>query len=212
MDSADEWWKVEISDDVKHRSEEKIISGSSESLQKNNDSETNNGTRKQVILFTSLTFLIGLLFNWTHWADISGFDYIFDFDYNLSWFLEYNYDPPDWLSDQSYYQYSLLEQFDWLLFISSPLLLSINVLIMMYYYLIKNHDIGRITSYIHFSLFFTIFTVSYINFDYVPFFDYGLGFNIIALTGLGLNPYTSRIIFQYIHERYYSNQYLEKYY
>ena len=42
MDSADEWWKVEISDDVKHRSEEKIISGSSESLQKNNDSETNN--------------------------------------------------------------------------------------------------------------------------------------------------------------------------
>ena len=212
MDSADEWWKIEISDDENHASEEKIISDSSESLQNNNDLETNNGTRKQEILFTSLTFLAGLSFNWTYWADFSGFDYIFDFSYNLSWFLEYNYDPPDWLSDQINYQYSLLEQFGWLLFISAPLLLSINVLIMIYYYLIKNHDIGRITSYIHFSIFFTMFTVDYINFGFIPFFDSGLGFNIILLTGLGLNPYTSGIIFQKIHERYYSNQYLEKYY
>ena len=212
MNSADEWWKVEISDDENHASKEKIISESSEPLQNNNDLETNNETRKQEISFTSLTFLTGLFFSWIEWGDISGFDYIFDFSYHLSWFLEYNYGDPDWLSNQSYYQYSLFEQFGWLLVISLPLLLSINVLIMMYYYLIKNYDIGRITSYIHFLLFVTILIVDYINLGVIPFINYGLGFNIILLTGLGFNPYTSGIIFQKIQERYYSNQYLEKYY
>ncbi|MDC0155622.1 hypothetical protein OAJ13_00995 [Euryarchaeota archaeon] len=99
---------------------------------------------------------------------------------NIFWFIDIN----------SYAELSLLEQFEWLIFILSPSLLSINFIIMWYYLLKKKIDIGNTTSYIHFSIFIAIIVSQSIIWGYLVFPispDHGMGFNIILLSGLGLN-------------------------
>ena len=73
----------------------------------------------------------------------------------------------------------------------------------MWYYLLKKKiDIGNTTSYIHFSIFITIIVSQSIILGYLVFpftSDYGMGFNIILLSGLGLNQNTASKISEKIY-------------
>ena len=137
-------------------------------------------------------FLIGLFFAWDYWGN-SGFSYMLNLNENILWFIDFN---------KFYVELSLLEQFEWLIFILSPSLLSINFIVMWYYLLKKKIDIGNTTSYIHFSIFITIIVSQSIILGYLVFpltSDYGMGFNIILLSGLGLNQNTASKISEKIY-------------
>ena len=135
-------------------------------------------------------FLIGLFFAWDYWGN-SGFSYMLNLNENILWFIDFN---------KFYVELSLLEQFEWLIFILSPSLLSINFIVMWYYLLKKKIDIGNTTSYIHFSIFITIIVSQSWDYWVFPFTsDYGMGFNIILLSGLGLNQNTASKISEKIY-------------
>ena len=74
----------------------------------------------------------------------------------------------------------------------------------MWYYLLKKKiDIGNTTSYIHFSIFITIIVTQSITWGNLVFpfsSDYGMGFNIILLSGLGLNQNTASRITKRIYD------------
>lgn len=186
MKVSDEWWNSDVTEEQnnpnvettnlpKYAVEEKV-----KVIKKFEE-------RKKVIIISSAMFLFGMFSNWG-FGRHQGFSYILDFVDNISWFIEYNY-----LLDN---EFNLLKQFGRLIFIISPLLLSINFSVMWYYLLKKKIDIGKTASYFHFSIFITIFVTQTINWGILPLsFEYGIGFNIILLSGFGLNPYTASKIF-----------------
>ena len=72
---------------------------------------------------------------------------------------------------------------------------------MWYYSLKKKIDIGNTTSYIHFYIFITIIVTQSITWGYLVFpFDHGMGFNIILLSGFGLNQNTASKISERIYD------------
>ena len=207
MNNDSEWWKVDESErihqeNIDHNSS--ILEGEISPLIDENvpieeviPKHLSSIDRKMELVVSSTIFAIGLLFPWAYWVEVSGLSYIIDTLENFSWFIEYNY------SDSvAGYEYNFLEQIGWLLFILSPLLLSINLVVMWYYHLEKKIDITTTSSYIHFSIFIAIFIISFINRGTIPWLteEYGSGFNLMLFSGLGLNPHTSSKISEIIRE------------
>ena len=155
--------------------------------------------RQKEIVTGGALFLIGLFGSWNYWGDgVSGLTYISDILVNISWFLEYNY----LNGNPGYYRYSLVEQIGWLIFILSPMLLTINVTILMFYHFVKNIDIGRTTSYIHFSIFASIVILETVNWGVLPFpTNYGRGFVLILLSGIFLNPKSGSKLSEIINQK-----------
>ena len=190
MKASDEWWNSDASEEqnnhdlnlskpLKHFVEEK-----------NQEIVTLNSRSKEIV-FSSAMFLIGIFFAWDYWGN-SGFSYMLNLNENILWFIDFN---------KFYAELSLLQQLEWLIFILSPSLLSINFIVMWYYLLKKKIDIGNTTSYIHFFIFITIIVIQSITWGYLVFpFDHGMGFNIILLSGLGLNQNTASKISERIYD------------
>ena len=178
MKASDEWWDSDASEEQNNLNVN-LTKPPKHVVEENNQDITLNSRSKEIV-FSSAMFLIGLFFAWDYWGN-SGFSYMVNLNENILWFIDFN---------KFYAELSLLEQFEWLIFILSPSLLSINFIVMWYYLLKKKIDIGNTTSYIHFSIFFTIIVSQSIILGYLVFpftSDYGMGFNIILLSGLGLN-------------------------
>ena len=179
MKASDEWWNSDASDEQNNH-DLNLTNPPKHFVEENNQDTITLNSRSKEIVFSSAMFLIGLFFAWDYWGGSSGFSYMLNLNENIFWFIDIN----------SYAELSLLEQFEWLIFILSPSLLSINFIIMWYYLLKKKIDIGNTTSYIHFSIFIAIIVSQSIIWGYLVFPispDHGMGFNIILLSGLGLN-------------------------
>ena len=208
MNNESEWWKVDESEKIHQENtvhNSPILEGKISPLIDENvpieeviPKHFSSNDRKMELVASSTIFAIGLLFPWAYWVEISGLSYIIDTLENFSWFIEYNYSD----SVSGAYEYNFLEQIGWLLFILSPLLLSINLVVMWYYYLEKKIDITKTSLYIHFSIFIAIFIISFINIGAIPWLteEYGFGFNLMLFSGLGLNPHTSSKISEIIRE------------
>ena len=208
MDNESEWWDVggpekENQENIVHNSptlEKSMLSTIDHKVPIEKVNYEYSFDRKNELAASSIIFLIGLQLSWDY-IGYNGYSYILDLFDNISWFIEYNY-----AMDDVWYEYNFLEKFGWLAFILAPLLLSINTLTMMYFYFKKELDIGKTTSYIHFSIFFIIIVVEFINWGIVPSpSEYGMGFNIILLSGFGFNPYTGKKISEQIGARFSNN-------
>jgi hypothetical protein len=179
MNASDEWWNSDASEEQNNYNVS-LSKPPKHFVEENNQDTMTLNSRSKEIIFSSAMFFIGIFFAWDYWGN-SGFSYMQDLEQHISWFIDYN---------KFHGELSLLEQFEWLIFILSPSLLSINFIVMWYYLLKKKIDIGNTTSYIHFSIFITIIVTQSITWGYLvfPFSpDHGMGFNIILLSGLGLN-------------------------
>ena len=191
MKASDEWWDSDASEEQNNLNVN-LTKPPKHFVEENNQDTITLNSRSKEIVFSSAMFLIGLFFAWDYWGN-SGFSYMLDLNENVLFFIEIN---------KFYAELSLLEQFEWLIFILSPSLLSINFIVMWYYLLKKKIDIGNTTSYIHFSIFITIIVSQSIILGYLVFpftSDYGMGFNIILLSGLGLNQNTASKISEKIY-------------
>ena len=176
MKTSDEWWNSDASEEQNNH-DLNLTKPPKHFVEEKNQEIVTLNFRSKEIVFSSAMFLIGIFFAWDYWGN-SGFSYMLNLNENILWFIDIN----------SYAELRLLEQFEWLIFILSPSLLSINFIVMWYYLLKKKIDIGNTTSYIHFSIFITIIVTQSITWGYLVFpFDHGMGFNIILLSGLGLN-------------------------
>ena len=191
MKASDEWWKSDATEEQNNRNVN-LTKQPNHFEEENNQNTVTLNSRSKEIVFSSAMFLIGMFFAWDYWGN-SGFSYMLNLNENILWFIDFN---------KFYVELSLLEQFEWLIFILSPSLLSINFIVMWYYLLKKKIDIGNTTSYIHFSIFITIIVSQSIILGYLVFpftSDYGMGFNIILLSGLGLNQNTASKISEKIY-------------
>ena len=194
MKASDEWWNSDSTEEQNNHNVN-LTKPTKHFVEENKQDSMTLNSRSKEIVFSSVMFLIGMFFSWDYWGN-SGFLYMLNLYENISWFIDFN---------TFYEELSLLEQFEWLIFILSPTLLSINFIVMWYYLLKKKKDIGNTSSYIHFSIFITIFVTQSIIWGYLVFpfsSDYGMGFNIILLSGLGLNQNTaSKITERIFHMR-----------
>ena len=191
MKASDEWWDSDASEEQNNLNVN-LTKPPKYFVEENNQDTITLNSRSKEIVFSSAMFLIGLFFAWDYWGN-SGFSYMLNLNENILWFIDVN---------KFYAELSLLEQFEWLIFILSPSLLSINFIVMWYYLLKKKIDIGNTTSYIHFSIFIAIIVSQSIILGYLVFpftSDYGMGFNIILLSGLGLNQNTASKISEKIY-------------
>lgn len=189
MKASDEWWDSDASEEQNNLNVN-LTKPSKHFVEENNQDTITLNSRSKEIVFSSAMFLIGLFLAWDYWGN-SVFSYMLNLNENILWFIDFN---------KFYAELSLLEQFEWLIFILSPSLLSINFIVMWYYLLKKKIDIGNTTSYIHFSIFITIIVSQSWDYWVFPFTsDYGMGFNIILLSGLGLNQNTASKISEKIY-------------
>ena len=191
MKASDEWWNSDATEEQNNHNVN-LTKPPKHFVEENNQDTITLNSRSKEIVFSSAMFLIGMFFAWDYWG-YSGFSYMLNLNENILWFIDFN---------KFYAELSLLEQFEWLIFILSPSLLSINFIVMWYYLLKKKIDIGNTTSYIHFSIFITIIISQSIILGYLAFpltSDYGMGFNIILLSGLGLNQNTASKISEKIY-------------
>jgi len=100
---------------------------------------------------------------------------------NISWFIDFNlYMEPNY--------FDTISLISWLLYIISPLIFTINFIVMYYYYHHRELDIGKICYNVHFCLMLIIIGIEYVNWGPIPPLDYSLGFNIILISGLCFNP------------------------
>jgi hypothetical protein len=194
MKASDEWWNSEPTEE-KNNYNVNLTKPPKHIVEENNQDSTTLNSRSKEIVFSSAMFLIGMFFAWDYWGN-SGFSYMLNLNENILWFIDFN---------KFYAELSLLEQFEWLIFILSPSLLSINFIVMWYYLLKKKIDLGNTTSYVHFSIFTTIIVTQSITWGYFVFpfssdWNYGMGFNIILLSGLGLNQKTASKITERIYD------------
>ena len=190
MKASDEWWKSDASEELNNHNL-KLTKPPKHFVEEKNQEIVTLNFRSKEIVFSSAMFLIGIFFAWDYWGN-SGFSYMLNLNENILWFIDFN---------KFYAELSLLQQLEWLIFILSPSLLSINFIVMWYYLLKKKIDIGNTTSYIHFSIFITIIVTQSITWGYLVFpFDHGMGFNIILLSGLGLNQNTASKISERIYD------------
>ena len=194
MKASDEWWNSDSTEEQNNH-DVKLTKPPKHFVEENNQDSTTLNSRSKEIVFSSAMFLIGMFFAWDYWGN-SGFSYMLNINENILWFIDYN---------KFYDDLSLLEQFEWLIFILSPSLFSINFIVMWYYLLKKKIDLGNTTSYVHFSIFTTIIVTQSITWGYlvIPFssdWNYGMGFNIILLSGLGLNQKTASKITERIYD------------
>ena len=190
MKASDEWWNSDASEEQNNHNL-KLTKPPKHFVEEKNQEIVTLNFRSKEIVFSSAMFLIGIFFAWDYWGN-SGFSYMLNLNENILWFIDFN---------KFYAELSLLQQLEWLIFILSPSLLSINFIVMWYYLLKKKIDIGNTTSYIHFSIFITIIVTQSITWGYLVFpFDHGMGFNIILLSGLGLNQNTASKISERIYD------------
>ena len=190
MKTSDEWWNSDASEEQNNH-DLNLTKPPKHFVEEKNQEIVTLNFRSKEIVFSSAMFLIGIFFAWDYWGN-SGFSYMLNLNENILWFIDFN---------KFYAELSLLQQLEWLIFILSPSLLSINFIVMWYYLLKKKIDIGNTTSYIHFSIFITIIVTQSITWGYLVFpFDHGMGFNIILLSGLGLNQNTASKISERIYD------------
>ena len=190
MKTSDEWWNSDASEEQNNHNL-KLTKPPKHFVEEKKQEIVTLNFRSKEIVFSSAMFLIGIFFAWDYWGN-SGFSYMLNLNENILWFIDFN---------KFYAELSLLQQLEWLIFILSPSLLSINFIVMWYYLLKKKIDIGNTTSYIHFSIFITIIVTQSITWGYLVFpFDHGMGFNIILLSGLGLNQNTASKISERIYD------------
>lgn len=190
MKASDEWWNSDASEEQNNH-DLNLTKPPKHFVEEKNQEIVTLNFRSKEIVFSSAMFLIGIFFAWDYWGN-SGFSYMLNLNENILWFIDFN---------KFYAELSLLQQLEWLIFILSPSLLSINFIVMWYYLLKKKIDIGNTTSYIHFSIFITIIVTQSITWGYLVFpFDHGMGFNIILLSGLGLNQNTASKISERIYD------------
>ena len=190
MKASDEWWNSDASEELNNHNL-KLTKPPKHFVEEKKQEIVTLNFRSKEIVFSSAMFLIGIFFAWDYWGN-SGFSYMLNLNENILWFIDFN---------KFYAELSLLQQLEWLIFILSPSLLSINFIVMWYYLLKKKIDIGNTTSYIHFSIFITIIVTQSITWGYLVFpFDHGMGFNIILLSGLGLNQNTASKISERIYD------------
>ena len=190
MKTSDEWWNSDASEGQNNH-DLNLTKPPKHFVEEKKQEIVTLNFRSKEIVFSSAMFLIGIFFAWDYWGN-SGFSYMLNLNENILWFIDFN---------KFYAELSLLQQLEWLIFILSPSLLSINFIVMWYYLLKKKIDIGNTTSYIHFSIFITIIVTQSITWGYLVFpFDHGMGFNIILLSGLGLNQNTASKISERIYD------------
>ena len=120
--------------------------------------------------------LLAMLLPWYYPGNVSGFHELINTWSNISFFIDFNS------------MYGLLNKIGWLLYIISPLIFTINFIVMYYYYHHRELDIGGICYNVHFCLMAIIIGLEYFNWGIYPPLDYSLGFNIILISGLCLNP------------------------
>ena len=190
MKTSDEWWNSDASEEQNNH-DLNLTKPPKHFVEEKKQEIVTLNFRSKEIVFSSAMFLIGIFFAWDYWGN-SGFSYMLNLNENILWFIDFN---------KFYAELSLLQQLEWLIFILSPSLLSINFIVMWYYLLKKKIDIGNTTSYIHFFIFITIIVTQSITWGYLVFpFDHGMGFNIILLSGLGLNQNTASKISERIYD------------
>ena len=190
MNTSDEWWNSDASEEQNNH-DLNLTKPPKHFVEEKKQEIVTLNFRSKEIVFSSAMFLIGIFFAWDYWGN-SGFSYMLNLNENILWFIDFN---------KFYAELSLLQQLEWLIFILSPSLLSINFIVMWYYLLKKKIDIGNTTSYIHFFIFITIIVTQSITWGYLVFpFDHGMGFNIILLSGLGLNQNTASKISERIYD------------
>ena len=190
MKASDEWWNSDASEEQNNH-DLNLTKPPKHFVEEKKQEIVTLNFRSKEIVFSSAMFLIGIFFAWDYWGN-SGFSYMLNLNENILWFIDFN---------KFYAELSLLQQLEWLIFILSPSLLSINFIVMWYYLLKKKIDIGNTTSYIHFFIFITIIVTQSITWGYLVFpFDHGMGFNIILLSGLGLNQNTASKISERIYD------------
>ena len=190
MKASDEWWNSDASEEQNNH-DLNLTKPPKHFVEEKKQEIVTLNFRSKEIVFSSAMFLIGIFFAWDYWGN-SGFSYMLNLNENILWFIDFN---------KFYAELSLLQQLEWLIFILSPSLLSINFIVMWYYLLKKKIDIGNTTSYIHFSIFITIIVTQSITWGYLVFpFDHGMGFNIILLSRLGLNQNTASKISERIYD------------
>ena len=145
MKTSDEWWNSDASEEQNNH-DLNLTKPPKHFVEEKKQEIVTLNFRSKEIVFSSAMFLIGIFFAWDYWGN-SGFSYMLNLNENILWFIDFN---------KFYAELSLLQQLEWLIFILSPSLLSINFIVMWYYLLKKKIDIGNTTSYIHFSIFITI--------------------------------------------------------
>tara|TARA_B100002019_G_scaffold249667_1_gene229162 strand:+ start:1102 stop:1746 length:645 start_codon:yes stop_codon:yes gene_type:complete len=126
-------------------------------------------------------FFLAMLLPWYHPGNVSGFHELINTWSNISWFIDFNFNiEPNYFDP--------ISQIGWLLYIISPLIFTINFIVMYYYYHHRELDIGEICYNVHFCLMAIIIGIEYLNWGLYPPLDYSLGFNIILISGLCFNP------------------------
>ena len=130
-------------------------------------------------------FFLAMLLPWYHPGNVSGFHELINTWSNISFFIDFNS------------MYDLLNKIGWLLYIISPLIFTINFIVMYYYYHHRELDIGGICYNVHFCLMAIIIGIEYFIWGSYPPLDYSLGFNIILISGLCFNQGTLTRIFKY---------------
>ncbi len=126
-------------------------------------------------------FFLAMLLPWYHPENESGFQVLINTWSNISWFIDFNlYMEPNY--------FDTISLISWLLYIISPLIFTINFIVMYYYYHHRELDIGKICYNVHFCLMLIIIGIEYVNWGPIPPLDYSLGFNIILISGLCFNP------------------------
>ena len=126
-------------------------------------------------------FFLAMLLPWYHPENESGFQVLINTWSNISWFIDFNlYMEPNY--------FDTISLISWLLYIISPLIFTINFIVMYYYYYHRELDIGEICYNVHFCLMAIIIGIEYLNWGLYPPLDYSLGFNIILISGLCFNP------------------------
>ena len=126
-------------------------------------------------------FFLAMLLPWYHPENESGFQVLINTWSNISWFIDFN------LYMEPYY-FDTISLIGWLLYIISPLIFTINFIVMYYYYHHRELDIGGICYNVHFCLMAIIIGIEYFIWGSYPPLDYSLGFNIILISGLCFNP------------------------
>ena len=194
MKDEAEWWNVSISEEQLSHPNDEIRSEETNSYldskhnsQKDDIEIDDKSSRLHEIRAGLSIFLIGMLLPWGYPDYPSGYLYLIDFSPNISWFIEFNFNfnstglPPEMNN------LGTLRVIGWLIFIITPLLLTINFLVMYVNYSNRDLDYGKTCSYIHFSLIILLMTIEFINWGATPPLSYSLGFNMILISGLCFN-------------------------
>ncbi len=198
MKDKTEWWNVSISeeqlsrpnDGVRHEEINSYFE-SKHNSQKDEAEINDNSSRLYEIRAGLSIFIIGMLLPWGYPDFSSGFLHLIDFSQNISWFIEFNFNMP------GANKLGTLDIIGWLVFIITPLFLTINFLVMYVNYSYRKLDYGKTCSYIHFSLIMILMSIEFINWGSTPPLSYSLGFNMILISGLCFNRGTLTNFFHY---------------